>query len=291
MAAMRRTLAIVGLTALVAGIVLLGLWRSAQDVDPEQLHPPVDPAAWSAYLAQVQAITPPPERAVAPLLAAFAGLNRAEVASADPPRDPRYAAAAERWRRAAADFVHRRGGADFLDVGRRQGMRLAERLSALLALCDARGLSLTEALALPDRPEAVEAYIDVGGGFVRFAAEGGLLRDGRLVEERLPFVQALFIEHWVAPLRGRTPLDAHLWPAERAWLLRWRVEYQRAGSLEDRLAAADELRAQPDYPAHVNAGVLLYDAGRYAEAARRFGQSSHPRAVAYRRMAERAAGR
>lgn len=288
---MRRHLAIVGLTALVAGIVLLGVWRAAQDVDPEQLHPPIDPASWTAYLQQVRAITPPPERAVAPLLTAFAELNEAEVRSGDPGHDPLYAAAALRWRNAADDFVQRRGGADYLDIGRRQGMRLAERLARLLAYCDAHGLSLTEALALPDRPEAVEAYVAVGGGFVRFAADGGLLRDGRLVEERLPFVQALFIEHWVAPLRGRVPLDAHLWPAERAWLLRWRVEYQRAGSLESRLAAADELAGVPDYPAHLNAGVLLYDAGRYAEAARRFAQSSHPQAVAYRRMAERAAER
>jgi len=291
MAPMRRPLAIFGLSVLVASILLLSLWRWGKDVDPVQLHPPVDAAAWTAYLDRLRAVEPPPARAVAPLLDAFGAVNRVEVDSADPTTDARYAAAANRWRAAAAEFVARRGAADFLNIGRRQGMRLAEHLSALLAWCEANDLSLTAALALADRPPPVAAYVEVGGGFVRFAAEGGLLRDGRLVEERLPFVQALFIEHWVAPLRGRVPLDAHLWPAERGWLLRWRVEYLRSGRLELRLAAADELAALPDYPAHLNAGVLLYDAGRYAEAAHRFAKSSHPQAVAYRRTAERAAQR
>lgn len=291
MGRMRRPLAIAGLSVLVAGILLLGLWRMQRDVDVLQMHPPIEPAEWTAYLERVRAIEPPPRRAVEPLLAAFSAVNRAEVHSADPASDPIYAGAARLWTATAADFVQRRSAEDFVNIGRRQGMRLAEHLSALLVWCDAEGLSLTAALALDDPPPTVTAYIDVGGGFVRFAAEGGLLRDGRLVEDRLPYVQALFIEHWVAPLRARAPLDAHLWPAERAWLLRWRVEHQRAGSLEARLAAADELAAHPDYPAHVNAGVLLYDAGRYAEAARRFARSSHPLAVTYRRMAERAAGR
>lgn len=288
---MRRPLAIAGLLALAGAIVAFGLWQSGRDADPEQLHPPVDPARWAAYLERLRALTPPPERAVTPLLDAFAAVNRAEVASPAPAADPAFDAASRRWIAAAADFVRRRGAADYLDIGRRQGMRLAERLSALVAFSEREGLSLTEALALPDPPAVVRDYIDVGGGFVRFAEQGGLLRDGRLVEARLPFVQALFIEHWVAPLRGRVPVDPHLWGPEREWLLRWRVEYQRGGALESRLAAADELATLPDYPADINAGVLLYDAGRYAEAARRFARSTHPQAVAYRRMAERAAGR
>ncbi len=291
MGSMRRPLAILGLAVLVAGILLLGLWRRDKPVDPAQLHPPLDVGAWSAYAERLQARPLPPERAVAPLLSAFAALNRAEVASADPAADTRYAMAANRWAHAAADYVARRGAADFLDVGRRHGIRLAERLAALLDWCDAQGISPGAALALEAPPAPVADYIEVGGGFARFAAEGGLLRDGRLVDERLPFVQALFIEHWVAPLRSRAPLDAHVWPEERAWLLRWRVEYQPGGRLEDRLAAADELATLPDYPAHINAGVLLYDAGRYTEAARRFARSSHPQAVAYRRAAERAASR
>lgn len=291
MGRMPRPLAIFGLAVLVAGILLLGLWRAQKPVDPEQLHPPIDAAAWAAYAAKLEARPAPPERAVRPMLEAFAALNRAEVASADPTADPRYAAAANRWRNAAADYVARRGAADFLDVGRRHGIRLAERLAGLLAWCDAQGLSLGAALELADPPPPVAAYVDVGGGFVRFAADGGLMRDGRLIEERMPFVQALFVEHWVAPLRARVPLDGHVWPEERAWLLRWRVEYQPGGQLETRLAAADELATLPDYPADLNAGVLLYDAGRYAEAARRFARSSHPQAVGYRRMAERAAGR
>lgn len=288
---MRRTLAVVGLVVLIGALVAFGLWRRAQVVEVVALHPPVEAAEWAAYLARVRALDPGGEAVVVPLLQDFAALNAAEVASVDPAGDAGYAAAARAWRVSAARFVDRRGVEAFLDVGRRQGMRLAEKLAALLAWCDARGMAPGEAVRLVDPPAVVAEYVAVGGGFVRFAEAGGLLRDGRLVEARLPFVQALFMEHWVAPLRGRAPVDEFVWPAERVWLLRWRVEYQPGGSVEERVAAADELRVVAGYPADLNAGVVLFGAGRFAEAARRFGRSTHPRAIAYRRMAERAAAR
>ena len=83
-------------------------------------------------------------------------------------------------------------------------------------------------------------------------------------------------------------VDEQVWPEERAWLLRWRVEYQPGGQVDEQVAAADELAVVAGYPVDLNAGVVLFRAGRYAEAARRFARSTHPRAVAYRRMAERA---
>ncbi|MEZ4432378.1 MAG: hypothetical protein R3F65_08185 [bacterium] len=288
---MRRTLAVVGLVALIGAVVAFGLWRRAQAVEVVPLHPPVEASAWVAYLERVAALDPGREEVVVPLLQAFAALNAAEVASADPERDAGYAAAARAWVGYAAGFVERRGVELYLDVGRRQGMRLAEKLAALLAWCDARGVAPGEAARMVDPPAVVRDYVAVGGGFVRFAEAGGLLRDGRLVEARLPFVQALFMEHWVAPLRGRAPVDEFMWPVERMWLLRWRVEYQPGGSVEEKVAAADELRVVAGYPSDLNAGVVLFRAGRFAEAARRFGRSTHPRAIAYRRMAERAAAR
>lgn len=288
---MTRPLAVLGLVALLGALVGVGLWRRSQTVEVEPLHPPIDDAQWADYLTKVRALDPGPKDIVVPLLDGFAALNAAEVASDDPPGDSVYAGAARVWIDEASGFARRRGVDAFLAVGRRQGMRLAERLAALLDWCDANDMSPAEAVRMADPPPVVAEYVAVGGGFVRFAEQGGLLRQGRLVEARLPFVQALFIEHWIAPLRGRMPVDEQLWPAERAWLLRWRVEYQPVGQVDEQLAAADELRAVAGYPVDLNAGVLLYRAGRYAEAARRFARSTHPRAIAYRRMAERAAAR
>lgn len=286
---MRRNLAVAALATLLIGLAALTWWRSGRDVQIEQLHPPLNTSRYEAYLKRIDESPPPPSTVVAPLLRAFAALNRAEVAAADPPTDPAYLAASGAWRRAALSHVQRRGGADFMLVGRRHGLVLAERLAALLAWCRANEVAIDVALRMNDPPPVVRSYVDIGGGFVRFAEQGGLMRDGRLLEQRLPFVQALFMSHWSSALQGVVPVDDHLWPAERRWLLRWRVEYQPGGQLETRLDAADELAAVPDYPAHLNAGVLLYDAGRYREAARRFARSRHPQAVAFRRMAERAA--
>lgn len=285
---MRRPLALVTLTLAIGAVIGVALWRQHRTVDVVPQSPPIDAAEWQPYLDRVRALTPPPEAAVAPLLDAFAALNRAEVATDDPPNDRAYALAARTWLAEAERFAVRRGTDTYLDIGRRQGMRLAERLAALMDWCDKNDVSPHDAVRRPDPPPVVADYIAVGGGFVRFAEEGGLIRDGRLVEDRLPYVQALFVEHWLAPLRGRIPVDEYRWPAERAWLLRWRVEHQTTGDLDERLAAARELAALPGYPADLNAGVLLYRAGRYAEAAERFARSTHPRAIAYRRMAERA---
>lgn len=286
---MRRILAVAALVALLAGLAALTWWRSGRDVLVEQLHPPLEPVRYAAYLQRIEKSPPPPSSVVGPLLSTFAALNRVEVAADDPPSDPAYLEASGRWRRAALAHVQRRGGADFMLIGRRHGLVLAERLAALLTWCERTQVEISAALRMDDPPPVVRSYIDIGGGFVRFAEQGGLMRNGRLIEQRLPFVQALFMAHWTAALQGAVPIDDHLWPAERRWLLRWRVEYQPGGQLQTRLDAADELSTVPDYPSHLNAGVLLYDAGRYREAARRFTRSRHPRAVTYRRMAERAA--
>lgn len=285
---MSRTLAVVGLVALIGALLGVGFWRRAQNVEVEPLHPVIEAAEWTAYVARLRALPVGPEGVVVPLLTSFAELNAAEVRSEDPPSDAVYSAAMRRWVGDAVLFAERRGADGFVNEGRRQGMRLAEKLAALLAWCDAEGVSPRDAVRMVDPPGVVVDYIAVGGGFVRFAEQGGLLRQGRLVEARLPFVQALFVEHWIAGVRGRVAVDEQVWPEERAWLLRWRVEYQPGGQVDEQVAAADELAVVAGYPVDLNAGVVLFRAGRYAEAARRFARSTHPRAVAYRRMAERA---
>ena len=59
------------------------------------------------------------------------------------------------------------------------------------------------------------------------------------------------------------------------------MEWQTQGDLNARLAAADELRAVEGYPADLNAGVLLAEAGRTAEARARFAKAGTARAKAY----------
>ena len=109
----------------------------------------------------------------------------------------------------------------------------------------------------------------------------------RLVDPRLPFLQALFVHHWLSLLRPALHLDGFVRADEREWLHRWRLEFQTGGHLGRRLAAADALRAVAGYPADLNAAALLYQTGRFGDAARRLTGLTSPRAVAWRRLAER----
>jgi hypothetical protein len=75
---------------------------------------------------------------------------------------------------------------------------------------------------------------------------------------------------------------------ERAWLLRWRTEWQLDADVDRRIAAALELAAVPGYPSAYNAAVLALEAGRPAEALRLMGDSADSDANDLREAAERA---
>ena len=273
------------LIALLFAALGAGIWWSQRPTAVELIHPDVPAEAWTAYVTQVKA-SPPPD--AEPLLAAFVAANRAEAAAGPMPiNSADYLRAAQALERAAWNFIQLRPPADFLRVGRYQGLQLIERLRAFLAECAQRGTQPADALAAAQPSKITQAYIDAGGAFVHFAEAGGFIRDGALVETHLPFLQALFIDHWISPLNHQRPMRSLLESDEHRWLLQWKVEWQSAGDLDRRVAAADRLaKSRADYPAQLNAGVLLYHAGRYADAAERFTQSAHPRAQAYLRQAQ-----
>lgn len=244
----------------------------------ELIRPPIPDADWARYQAAAEA-SAPVKRAEA-FLEAVVQANRAEVAAgADPTQSTRFRLAADGLRATAWQFAQRATPEGYMRLGRQRGIALIAALDALLAWCRAQGTTPVAALALDPLPPPVQAYVDLGGGFVRFAEEAGLIVDGALT--RRPFVQALFLRHWMAPLTQSMPLDAFMTPEERTWYLRWKVEWQAKGSLESRLAAADELRAVAGYPADLNAGVILAQAGRRAEARARFAKAGGERAAAY----------
>ena len=280
---MRRGVALAGLTLLAVAAAAFFWWRAQAPTEVTLMHPPLDGAQWTAYVARVDARPVPPAERVEPLLRAFSAANRAEARAADPSTDADYLRASAALRDAAWDFVEGRTADAYLDVGRRLGFRLLDLTAALLEACADRPLDACLAAGGP----AVDAYTEVGGRFVQHAAAAGLVERGRLVDGRLPLSQGLFLRHWMAWVAHRTDISGFAWPEERTWWLRWKLEFQADGRLDGRLAAADELGADATYPADLNAGVLLYQAGRFDEAAARFARSSLPQATAYRRMAER----
>ena len=217
-----------------------------------------------------------------PLITAVVAANRAEVAAgADPRSSPAFLAAADAVRTQAWQFAQRTSPEAFMQLGRQRGVAMIAAIEALLAWCDATGTRIADALEMPDPAPPVKAYVDLGGGFVRFAETAGFIVDGELRDA--PFVQALFLRHWMAPLTQSMPMDAFVTRDERTWHLRWKVESQTQGTLDSRLAAAEELRAVTGYPSDLNAGVLLFEAGRIDEARARFEKAGGPRAAAYLR--------
>lgn len=270
-------------------LALVGCSRTPADEPaapsaPALERPPIAAATWATYVQQVEATPPLPPARTAALLAAFERANRAEVASKGEVTAQATQAAADLAEN-AWQFAQLHTPDAYVALGRRQGLELRTRLDALLAWCKEHGKTPAEALTLDPPPLA--ALVAVGGPFLQFAEGAGLIADGQVVPGHEPFLQAVFLQHWIAPLRGRMPLDASLSGDERTWFLRWKVELQTTGPLGRRLAAADELAVLPDYPADLNAGVLLMQAGRRGEAAERLARSKHPKAAEYLKILER----
>lgn len=265
---------------LIAATLAGAAWYWTQRAVPiELLRPPVPPATWQAYRRAVDEAQPVPADA---LVAAVVQTNRAEVAAgADPRSSPAFLAASNGVRMQAWQFVQRTSPEAYMQLGRQRGLALIDALEALLKWSADSDTSITDALSMPTPPPVVQTYIDLGGGFVRFAQDAGFIVDGTL--QGVPFIQALFLRHWMAPLTQSMPLDAFVTRDERTWHLRWKVEAQAKGSLASRMAAADELRAVAGYPADLNAAALLYHAGRVDEARARLTQASGPTAKAWLR--------
>ncbi len=284
---MRRTLAGIGLVLLAVAAVGLTWWRAQRPVEVRLAHPEVATARWAAYVDLVRARPVPDSDASRAVLDAFIALNRAEYAAqrAGTPDAPPVAVARAALVEAQVRYDQARGAADLVQLGRWQGMRLTEHLSDLArAAARARVSPVAWVAAHGDDPVA-RAAIDVGGPLLSQLSQGGFLGEGGLDPARLPLLQAVFIQRWITPIRRRRPLDAHLSGDELEWLMRWRVEHDRQGRLADRVKAADALAQIPGYPAQLNAGVLLYRAGRYADAAARFKRSEARRAATYLRAA------
>lgn len=253
-------------------------WFSQRPTEIELVRPPLSAADWTAYRATVTQSDS--VRETDAFIAAVERMNRADVAAgADPLKSPGYIMAAEALREAAWQFAQRATPEGYMRLGRQRGLALIDALQSMLTWCAEKGLSAAAALALDPPPKPVKAYIDLGGGFVRFAEKAGLLEDGRLV--RLPYVQALFLRHWMSPLTQVMPLDAFVTRQERVWYLRWKVEWQHDGPIKSRLDAADELRAEPGYPVDLNTGVILVRANRLAEARQHFNAATGARAKRY----------
>ncbi len=278
---MRRPLLLAVLGLAVAAAALFAL-RTGHAPTLAPARAPIPEARWTAYRQAVEVTPTAPGPEDARLSLAFVEANRAEVAATlapngDPTTNPRFVRAAAELRAAALHLVQMRGGAAYVDHGRHRGLTLVEALAAR-----PRGRPLRDVLGSAEG----QALVDAGGAFALHAEASGLLETGAPA-----LLQGVFLDHWTRHVRQRAPVTGYLRSDELEWLHRWRLEWHAAAPLEERLASAEALRVLPDYPADLNAGVALFQAGLYDEAARRFERAAGPEAEAFRRIAERAAAR
>jgi hypothetical protein len=286
---MNRRAAIAGLLGIGLSIPLATWIYAQRSAEIRLLRPPIEATTWTRYAASIDRDVEDPQ--IARVVEALATSGRAEVAAhragRPPEEDPALAAAAAKLEAAATGFVDVYGAEAYVDAGRRLAFEFHEALEGLLAHARAEGSSPTEVLGQGAEP--VQRYVAIGGGFVFYAERGGFVRDGALNPDLRPMLQAVFLDHWMRPAWRRLNPATALRAEEYEWLLRWRLEWQSTGELDRRLEAADALRGVPGYPADVNAGVLLFQAGRHAEALVRFQKDNRPEAVAYARMAKKLA--
>ncbi len=323
---MRRPFVLVAFGLLAGGLVSASWWYVHRVAPVELLHVALAPDAFARYTANIQAQPVPDIAANQPLLEAFFGLNRAEVEAANsqqgakpvgrqpgglptperaegaspepgglPASESGLALRATAWESAVELYLNENTPDLFVALGRKQGLLFVDALGKLLAFCGSTNLTPERCLAERGDAPAVQAYVPLGGLFVQMAPRGGLMErveDGaawRIVPGREPLLLAVFLDHWGRAARRSQPVEGFFTADEVAWLNRWKAEFQLEGAVEKRVAAALELSTEPGYPAELNAGVLLYSAGRYAEALPHFRRAKEAEGALYARLAESAA--
>lgn len=247
---------------------------------------PIDGAAWTRYRNEIKGRTPPSDPMAEDMLAALAEVYDHEARLGPQVVNSKaHRGAVTRFRDVAQAWIDLRGPEGYVELGRHQGLALWESLPAVLTAAETEGVTPAAMIQRASPPPDVARYIAAGGGFLHFAETGGFVVGGRLVEEMAPLAQGLFMDHWLAPMRSKAAVDGQLRAEERRWLYQWRVEHQQGGHPARKLAAVEALSRDPAYPADHNAGVILFQAGHYAEAAARFERSQQPHAQTYAAMA------
>ncbi len=281
----------VALAVIAVLAVAIGWWTLRAPTSPEMTMQltPINGAAWAKYRAAAIGRTAPSGPLAEKTVAASAQVNALEARLGRAAlKSPDYHRAVKRFRAAARAWIELEGPEAYVALGRHQGIALWSSLPAVLAAARTAGVAPGVIIETAASPPGVVEYIALGGGFLRFAESGGFIKGARRVDGMAALAQGLFMDHWLAPMRAETAVDGQLLPDERRWLHQWRVEYQRGGDADRKLSAIAALSRGASYPADHNAGVVLFRAGRYAEAAARFEMSAHGDAAALAAMARTA---
>ncbi len=128
--------------------------------------------------------------------------------------------------------------------------------------------------------EAYQRFARFGGGFLVLAAANGLIgqgQDGGLEVDEADrfFIRLAFKVYWANVLpEGTNAIEWMLTDFERRWYEIWVLERSRTAPLVRKQAALRYLvQHDPDYPARMAQGVVLYQNKQYEKAAQAFEQA------------------
>ena len=248
------------------------------------ITPELPPELWVSYVRKIAQGSQKPNGTQAPVIQQRRALNIVAAREALGKTQSQTQIELLKFERVAWAYAQRTTPETYVDLGRGLGLKFIQAIEERLR----RGQPLVPS---PHRHED-QGFIALVGSFPHRARQSQLIPRNGLTDRVRCMLQALFIGNWNAALKSRIAMGDYLRPLERICLLRWRVEVNQASSIERRIAAAKELARAGGYPGAHNGAILLWQAGKRAEALRLAQSSKDPvTKILAKRLADPAATR
>jgi hypothetical protein len=253
-------------------VIVIGLACTTPPTKDDPLaliSPPLPQHMWTQYVARLDKASLLQTQKATPVLQHHAHLKRASMKSGDHGNQTAKRVYLE-FQSVAWQYVQQTTPDLYVQLGR-------YRAQQFLAALDER---IAQKRPLTIRSQSTEnaGYTGLVGPFAEQA-----LADGWQPKTLTPVLrcmfQALFVKDWADALNARIAMGDYFQPAERYCLLRWQVEMNRSGRIEDRLQAARALAASSDYPVKYNEAIVLWNAGQKRNAVSVLKSARSPRAI------------
>jgi hypothetical protein len=202
------------------------------------------------------------------LLKALADFHRIEIETQADAQMRAYREATDSYRLRAERYVRDYGRERYAQLGLEQRAQFLDALKTLTSAAENKGRTLAGQVAhAPDREE-LHLIRGLGGGFLDFAVQRGLISEHGDMDEAHQFlIGILFKVRWHRWVQNIDPVNANLTRMERRTLLRYQVSVPPVMTLGRRIRHLKDLAAlDPTYPFEMVQAIVLIRSGRINEA-------------------------
>lgn len=284
----RRRFVMAGLVTAVSLLVMVSITscKSSKQImiafDPQ----PPDPRQVAGILEQDAAAVSnyTPGVASQNVIHAFVALNVSTDARGQPANEETIEQAFNDLRHAIARCLEDEGRENLHRLGVYLLARFERSLDELATGTRSAGTTtatlLTRANATPAVEPLLRKFIEVGGDFLPLAVDNHLIQDDskggiQVAPDTAFFVRLAFKVYWANMLPEQIdPLALMLTDFEREQYDRWVFERSKTATLARRLQAIADLKLRnPSFSDLKAKGIVLFQAGSYAEAAKSFDEA------------------